>query len=234
MFATLQTLLPEETNVRAAEDADESQLESLSASPTLITYFTGKLFIFSFSTGSPISGTPDISDPMRLVLQFAYVLLQVRCNSRAGLDVLNDRLEVCYHVGVFKALHGILTDRIFVQYFGYENQLLCFEIVFRLLLMFFDVELKFCIFQSLSKAFFRNVVLPAHVLNRNTQKLIEGSRPGHNGDDFCTVMRCLWIVFERCPNFMAKNNADNVITFLVWIVESGFLGKSPIVNITVL
>lgn len=41
MFAALQAFLPEESGVRAAEDADESLLESLAVSPVLAHYFQG-------------------------------------------------------------------------------------------------------------------------------------------------------------------------------------------------
>lgn len=79
---------------------------------------------------------------MRLVLQFAYILLQLRCSNRATRVELRERLDICYKVGVFSALRDILTDRVFIQNFTVADQLLCYEIAFRLLTMFLEVEFR--------------------------------------------------------------------------------------------
>lgn len=77
---------------------------------------------------------------MRLVLQFAYVLLQLRCSIRTMQVASQERLDDCYKVGVFNAVYKVLTDHNFTQGMTNPDQILCFEISYRLLTMLFEVE----------------------------------------------------------------------------------------------
>lgn len=70
-----------------------------------------------------------------------------------------------------------------------------------------------------------------HVLHSNTIRLTSGaSSSSQQGDDLCTLMQCLALVFEKCPNIIVSHAAEAANSFLSWMPDSRFLRKSSAVD----